>query len=309
MKGISKSERSAKPSQTRICGRNHLFARDAQETLIVPYNPLLLAYFRCHHCLKVIHSGQCIRHVLKYCSKNSDASRISVQNVLYEGYSVSKSDKLHYYAATRVSSASECFAGICGFWRHHIKPTVQFLGIHLPGKKIVLRAAPVDPVESVGIPSPIEKYLGRPTDSSFDHLTYLDYHSWYFIVDHPTSPDTHPNVYNPVRFPNSRKEQMLCVINFVHPKNHQLFAMRLLLRRFPARTWGQLRTVDDEICQNVYDAVRQLGLVANQDQEAEICLQDAIDLNRPLVTYVSYWLGWWLMEPVGKCWKHDSGII
>jgi hypothetical protein len=57
--------------------------------------------------------------------------------------------------------------------------------------------------------------------------------------------------------------------------------LRLLLRRFPARTWEEPRAVNDKICQNHYEAVRQLGLVANQDQEAEICLQDAIDLNGP----------------------------
>jgi hypothetical protein len=92
-----------------------MFARDDQEILIVPHNPLLLASFRCHHCLEVIHSEQCIGYVLKYCSKNSDAGRVSVKDFLYEGHSVSISDKLHYDAATRISSASECFAGICGY--------------------------------------------------------------------------------------------------------------------------------------------------------------------------------------------------
>jgi hypothetical protein len=33
--------------------------------------------------------------------------------------------------------------------------------------------------------------------------------------------------------------------------------------------------------QTFHEAARQLGLVSNRDQEAEICLQDAIDLNRP----------------------------
>jgi hypothetical protein len=32
---------------------------------------------------------------------------------------------------------------------------------------------------------------------------------------------------------------------------------------------------------NRNDAARQLGLVSNRDQEAEIRLQDAVDLNRP----------------------------
>jgi hypothetical protein len=73
---------------------------------------------------------------------------------------------------------------------------------------------------------------------------------------------------------------MLCIVNSVHPRNHELFALRLLLRQFPSRTSEELRTVNDEICQHFYEAVRQLRLVANQDQEAESCLQDGIDLNR-----------------------------
>jgi hypothetical protein len=33
--------------------------------------------------------------------------------------------------------------------------------------------------------------------------------------------------------------------------------------------------------QTFHEAARQLGLVSNRDQETEMCLQDAIDLNRP----------------------------
>jgi hypothetical protein len=69
---------------TRICGHNYHFAQDAEEGNIMTYNPSLLASFRAHHCLKVIHSEQCIGDVLKYCAKNFDAGRISLPNVLYE---------------------------------------------------------------------------------------------------------------------------------------------------------------------------------------------------------------------------------
>jgi hypothetical protein len=105
-----------------------------------------------------------------------------------------------------------------------MKPSVQILGIHLPGKKIILTAGPADAVEKGNIPNPIEKCLGRLTDSSFDQLTYHGCHFRYSIVDYPTSPDAHSDVCNPVRFPNLRKEPMLCIMNSVQPKNHDLFA-------------------------------------------------------------------------------------
>jgi hypothetical protein len=74
--------------QAAIRSHTYYFARDAKEINIVSQNPLLLAYFGCHHCLEVIYSEQCIGYGLKYSSKNSDAGCISVQNVLYEGYSI-----------------------------------------------------------------------------------------------------------------------------------------------------------------------------------------------------------------------------
>jgi hypothetical protein len=51
---------------TRIRGHNYHFARDAEEGNIIPRNPSLLASFRAHACLKVIHSEQCIGYLLKY---------------------------------------------------------------------------------------------------------------------------------------------------------------------------------------------------------------------------------------------------
>jgi hypothetical protein len=71
-----------------------------------------------------------------------------------------------YYAATRISSASEGFADICGYQRYQMKPTVCIPGIHLPGQKIVLTHGPGDALEKIDILSRLERYLGRPIDSS-----------------------------------------------------------------------------------------------------------------------------------------------
>jgi hypothetical protein len=55
---------------TRIVRYNSHFTRDSEESNILPQDPLLRAYFRCHHCREVIHSGSCFGYVLEYCSKN-----------------------------------------------------------------------------------------------------------------------------------------------------------------------------------------------------------------------------------------------
>jgi hypothetical protein len=208
---------------TRILGHNYHFARDAEEGNIVPHNPSLLASFRVHHCLEVIHSEQCIGYVLKYCAKNSDAGRISLQNVLYEGYSLTWVNQLHYYAATRISSASECFAAICGYLRHHIKLIVHVLGIHLPGQKIVLTSGPGGALENNDFPSPLERYFSRPIDSSYDQLIYINHHSRYSVDARPASCDADKDVCEHVRFPNPRKNSANLYPMFSLPTDAWIF--------------------------------------------------------------------------------------
>jgi hypothetical protein len=112
---------------------------------------------------------------------------------------------------------------------------VCILRIHLQGRKIVLTTGPDDALEKVDIPSPLERYFGRPIDSSYDSLTYLDYYSNYSTVVQNKSGNLDPDVCQPVNFAQPRKKPILCILNSVHPKDQELFALRLLLRRFPAR--------------------------------------------------------------------------
>jgi hypothetical protein len=80
---------------------------------------------------------------------------------------------------------------------------------------------------------------------------------------------------------NPRKNSTICILSSVHPRMHERSARRLFLRRFPARRWENLRFHNGEVHHTFHEAARQLGLVSNRDQEAEICLHKAIDLNRP----------------------------
>jgi hypothetical protein len=112
-------------------------------------------------------------------------------------------------------------------------------------------------------------------------LGHIDYYSRYCVDAHPASCDVDKDGCEPVRFANPRKNSALCILRSVHPRTHELSALRLLLRRFPTRNWDDLRHHNGEVHQTFHEAARQLGLTSTRDQEAEICLQDAVDLNRP----------------------------
>jgi hypothetical protein len=121
-----------------------------------------------------------------------------------------------------------------------MKPTIYVLEIHLPGQKIVLTSGPGDALEKIDIPSPLERYFVRPIDSSYDQLTYIDYHSRYSVDARPPFCDVDKDVCEPVRFANPRKNYAICILRSIRPRMHELFALRLLLRRFPARSCEDL---------------------------------------------------------------------
>jgi hypothetical protein len=266
---------------TTIRRLRYCFARDADGGDIVPHNPLVLAHFRCHHCLEVIHSDQAIGYVLKYCTKNSDAGHVHLRRVLYEGHVVTPDNRLEYYAATRIASAPEAFAGICGFWRHHMKPTVRSLGIHLPGKKIVMRSGRGDPAVQVDVPSALERYLGRPLGEQYDLLTYIEYFAEYSVDSKQRSGDSDGDQCQPAYYANRLQRPILCMLHSVHPRERERFALRLLLRNFAARSWEELRTRNGRRWDTFYEAAHESGLVSDRDDEAVICMQDAVDMRRP----------------------------
>jgi hypothetical protein len=162
-----------------------------------------------------------------------------------------------------------------------MKPTVQLLRIHLPGQKVVLPSGPDDALDKIDVPSPLERYFGWLTDDSYDELTCLEYHSRYSVDALLKSSESCPDVCQPVWFANERETSVLCILNSVHPSNHKLFALRLLFRQFCDQDWKEVRSVHGNRCHTFSEAARQLGLATNQNNEARVCLQDAIELRRP----------------------------
>jgi hypothetical protein len=117
-----------------------------------------------------------------------------------------------------------------------MKSAVYILRIHLSGQKIVLTSGSGDALEKIDIPSPLERYFGRPIDSSYDHLTFIDYHSRYSVDAFPASCNVEKDACEPVSFANPRKNSAICLLRSVHARMHKLFALKLPLRRFPAKT-------------------------------------------------------------------------
>jgi hypothetical protein len=167
-----------------------------------------------------------------------------------------------------VTSACECFAGICDFWRHHMKPTVRSLGIHLPGKKVVLAACQSDPLGRVDIPSPLERYLNRCPDVRFDAISYIEDYSKYSVDSRPKGEESWPDRCDTPHFANLRRKPIICMLNTVCPSDPERFALRLLLQTFPARSWEDLRDRNGQVWPTFQRAACQAGRIPDRQEEA-----------------------------------------
>jgi hypothetical protein len=265
---------------TVIQRRRFVFARDEDSKDVVPHNFHLLSQFRCYRCWEVIHSEQAIGHVMKYWTRNNDERTVAAGRVLYEGVAVHERQNPQYYAATRIASAAESFAALCGFWLHHMRPTVITLGFHLEDQKIVMAGPGEDSAARVNFPSHLERYFDRPQSEDCEHPKSAVYYSGYVLRPRPGGREDMPDRCQPVQFACERETPALCILRSVLPHQQEKFALRLMLRHFPARHWRDLLLQNGTQFQSFHDAAREAGLVGDINRKAHICMEEARIMNR-----------------------------
>jgi hypothetical protein len=227
--------------------------------------------------LEVIHSEQSISYLLKYYSKNSDVHPVTT--ALCEGGQISSNQPLQYYAASRISSAIECFSAICGDRRDHLSPTVGLLAVHLEGKTVLFVCARDRGQihRKLQQPSPLERHFGRPIGSPDNDLTYAQYYSLFQTMKKEQGAQCFQSDHI-IR----KSKSALYILRDVCFKDRERFCLRLLLGEIPARSWEQLRTVGRRVPSTFADAALGHGLIADKIHEAHVAIRSAIALNRPL---------------------------
>jgi hypothetical protein len=262
--------------ESRIEKCKYYFARSEADRYIVPHNLELLALLRCHHCLEVIHSSQCIGYILKYCSKNSEASAVNAK--IYEGRHVNETQKLELFAAQRLCSSVECKGQIDGESRYHLSPTVGLLPVYLEDKKIVLVHPNQNPEERLLQSSPLEKYFFRPRGPEYDNLTYTQYFSLFQSTQSDQGvQDDCPQRHNIV----ARSKPAIFILKDVSLRDSERFCLRILLSIIPTRSWVQLRIINEVTYETFSEAARVYGLILDRQDEARTALVLARDLHRP----------------------------
>ena len=248
---------------------------------VVPYNPYLLFLLDCHICTDVVTAASCANYLYKYISKGNDFAKAKIAGIKSE---------IEMYRTARYLSASEATWKMLGFETNSRYPSVTRVHAHLEQDNNVIYPADASPEERAAIAnnsaSQLMHYLKRPNLVSFNGLTLLDYFEKYIVEKKkeddpvPTSApvckwfDQYGNIVS------TRTTDHVCRIHLKSPAVGDVFYLRLLLYKIPARSFMKLRIVHPAVgpaivYPNFHDAARARGLVTG-DQEYFICMQEAV---------------------------------
>lgn len=143
---------------------------------IVPYNIWLLTKYNCHLCCDICTTNAVVKYLFKYINEGLDFVRALI---------ICGGDELEAYRSARYISASEAAWRLLGFHTMERQPAVSSVRLHLPDEQHVivdeslLRQEQLSKAQQAK--SDLIIYLGRPLDSEFGLLTYLDYNEKYFV--------------------------------------------------------------------------------------------------------------------------------
>ena len=149
---------------------------------IAPYNIWLLSKYNCHMCFDVCTANAIVKYIYKYITKGADFIKAKI---------VCGGDEIEAYRSARYVSAAEAAWRLLGFHIMERHPSVTSLRLHLPDEQHVIvdqtltRAEQKSEAEQTK--SDLMLYFGRPTESDFDSLTYLDYNEKYIVNKNGTS--------------------------------------------------------------------------------------------------------------------------
>jgi PIF1-like helicase len=190
-------------------------------------------------------------------------------------------DELKDYVEGRYLSAHEAAWRILGFHITSKTPSVSCLPVHLPGENIPqFNGGQTNRRSSTTL---LIRYFNRPTHASFDDMCYCQYFkaNVFYKWDPATPLEADEHLEQPIvgcarqKVSPRRVGCKVTRIRVVSPTCGEVFYLRCLLLRRPARSYAQARTVDGITFNTFQEAAVRLGLFANEN-EGHYALADAV---------------------------------
>jgi PIF1-like helicase len=257
-------------------GRVHYRRRSEDDRWIASHIPELIDELDCHIFVDIASTSALFSYLYKYLHKGPDHTFYHIPRDEREHV-----DEIKDYIDGRYLSSNEAAWRIIGFDITSKEPSVACLPVHLPGENVPRYTGGKTSLSNST--SLLIRYFNRPSLGEFDNLTYAEYFEKYVLYkwsqDDPlASGQVLENVIpNCVRHRVSRRQVGVKVsrLQTVPVTAGEAFYLRCLLTRRPARSFRDIRTIDDVLYSTFHDAAIAIGLFST-DNEGSYAMQDAV---------------------------------
>ena len=202
---------------------------------VVPYHPETLLIWNAHMNAQYVTSKGFARYVTKYIAK-SEPSHI---------FNITDNDKFREHIIARRLGAMEAMFLILGEPICNSSIQVKYLNTDPPN----IRSKAVLPVhllineeDDPYFKDPVEKYMNRPTDETFDQITYPEYFERYIVQkNRPTN--TRRNIFQDQlgNYVFERTKPIIVRHRFLKTTDGELYFYQLLLKNIPVRSEEELK--------------------------------------------------------------------
>ncbi|XP_062714405.1 uncharacterized protein LOC115261339 [Aedes albopictus] len=242
---------------------------------IVPYSPFLSKMFQAHINVEYCNSVKSIKYVCKYVNKGSDMAVYGIGNE-------KTNDEVMQYQLGRYVSSNEAVWRIFGFPIHERHPTVVHLSVHLEnGQRVYFTPENVPALVDHPPNTTLTAFFQLCQEDPFARTLLYPEVPRYYTWNASSKTFQRRKVGQFVPEHNVFASDALGRVYTVHPNNAECYYLRMLLHsvRGP-RSFAEVRTVNQTVCQTFREACQKLGLLEG-DQHWDDALREAALLCLP----------------------------
>jgi hypothetical protein len=261
---------------------------DSRNAYVVSYNRDMLLEFETHINVQIAHTVNILSYLFKYFVKGVDMVRMAVPTIEVHGQQ--RHDEFEEFERARYLSAAEASWRFLGFDVNCLEPAVTVYGVHAEGEDALIVGDGESLEEANGRVSWLLRYFMRPLDARFDSLKFLEYYEKYNVKRSITGNPPHDRRFVDVVTGDPyhvwpRTAIHVCRMYKARPSEGTRYFVRKLLQWVPARSYGELCTVEgielrtSEGALDFQRACYLRGLIA-QDGEYADAMREAVRLQQ-----------------------------
>jgi hypothetical protein len=243
---------------------------------VVPYNPYLLMKYNAHINVEVCATVKSIKYLFKYVYKGHDCAKLRLVRPIQQDVSTAKTlewDEIKTYLDARYVSAPEASWRLFEFPLHDKSHSIIRLAVHLPN------------LQPVYFSEGNEQNALQRAATKDTTLT-----AWFQL--NRQDPDARQYLYHDIpqhfvfdRYGQWKRRQqgdkIIGRMYSVSPNDVERYHLRILLLNTPgARSYDDLKIVDNEVCPTFTNAAKRRGLL-HDDTEYVKCMDEAATFQMP----------------------------